>query len=102
MKKKKQRQMRSDRRPKSSILQLLEITPDLTEGSIQIWMKGRREAVITNHKKLLEIRKDHIVAAGKRQKIIINGENLSILFYCEEGMLVKGIIKSISLDTLYE
>lgn len=74
---------------------------DVVEQSVQIRISGDREVLIGNYKKLLQFTTEQVVVCGKKQKICIQGRNLQIPVFAEDGLRITGRIQSICFDSLY-
>ena len=74
---------------------------DVVEQSIQIRISGNREVLVGNYKKLLQFTAEQVVICGKKQKICIQGRNLQIPVFAEDGLRITGGIQSICFDSLY-
>lgn len=76
----------------------LELPKDLMLGAAVLTVTGRREALISNYKGILEYEDSFIRVQTKNCRIIISGANLAIDYYTNEEMKVSGFIESIQYE----
>lgn len=76
----------------------LELPKDLMLGAAIVTVTGRREALITNYKGILEYEDSFIRVQTKNCRILISGAHLAIDYYTNEEMKITGFIDNI----LYE
>lgn len=76
----------------------LELPKDLMLGASVLTVTGRREALITNYKGILEYKDSFIKVQTKNCRIQISGVQLAIAYYTNEEMKITGYIESIQYE----
>lgn len=76
----------------------LELPRDLMLGAAVLTVTGRREALISNYKGILEYEDSFIRVQTKNCRIIIFGAHLAIDYYTNEEMKITGLIESIQYE----
>lgn len=76
----------------------LELPKDLMLGAAVLTVTGRREALISNYKGILEYEDSFIRVQTKNCRIIIFGAHLAIDYYTNEEMKITGLIESIQYE----
>lgn len=79
----------------SGLFEKLHLPKDITQGAFILTAIGKEELYIENYKGILEYTANCIRIQGKNTYIMIEGKNLTIDYYTEEDMLIKGRIFSI-------
>lgn len=77
----------------------LELPKDLMLGAAILTITGRKEAVITNYKGILEYEDSFIRVQTKNCRILISGAHLAIDYYTNEEMKITGFIEDIRYES---
>lgn len=77
----------------------LELPKDLMLGASVLTVTGRREALISNYKGILEYRDSFIKVQTKNCRIQISGAHLAIDYYTSEEMKISGYIETIQYES---
>lgn len=77
----------------------LELPKDLMLGAAILTVTGRKEAVITNYKGILEYEDSFIRVQTKNCRILISGAHLAIDYYTNEEMKITGFIEDIRYES---
>lgn len=77
----------------------LELPKDLMLGAAILTVTGRKEAVITNYKGILEYEDSFIRVQTKNCRILISGAHLAIDYYTNEEMKITGFIEEIRYES---
>ena len=86
------------RNSKEKILNSLELPKDLMLGAAIVTVTGRREALISNYKGILEYEDSFIRVQTKNCRILISGSHLAIDYYTNEEMKITGFIDNIQYE----
>ena len=73
----------------------LELPKDLMLGAAIVTITGRKEVLVENYKGIIEYTDEVIVLQGKNEKIMIEGNDLSIDYYSNEDMKIAGKISGV-------
>lgn len=76
----------------------LELPKDLMLGASVLTVTGRKEALISNYKGILEYKDSFIRVQTKNCRIQISGVHLAIDYYTNEEMKITGFIESIKYE----
>ena len=82
-------------RSKELIVESLKLPKDTMLGAAIVTITGNREAFIENYKGILEYTTESIVLQGKNAKICFEGSSLSIDYYTNEDMKIRGKIDAL-------
>lgn len=77
----------------------LELPKDLMLGACVLTITGRKEAIISNYKGILEYEDSFIRVQTKNCRIRITGAHLAIDYYTNEEMKVTGYIENIQYES---
>jgi sporulation protein YqfC len=77
------------------IVESLKLPKDTMLGASIVTMTGNAEAFIENYKGILEYTREQIVLQGKNSRICFEGKELTIVYYTNEDMKIKGRIDSV-------
>ena len=77
----------------------LELPKDLMLGASVLTLTGRKEAIITNYKGILEYEDSFIRVQTKNCRIRITGAHLAIDYYTNEEMKISGFIEMIQYES---
>ncbi|MFR4350947.1 MAG: YabP/YqfC family sporulation protein [Roseburia sp.] len=77
----------------------LELPKDLMLGASVLTVTGRREALISNYKGILEYEDSFIRVQTKTCRIRISGTHLAIDYYTNEEMKITGYIDEICYES---
>ena len=80
---------------KESIIENLKLPKDICMGAMRVTMTGCQEAWIENYRGLLEYTDKVILLQGKNCQVCFEGTGLSIDYYTNEDMKIKGCITCI-------
>ena len=76
----------------------LELPKDLMLGASVLTVTGRKEAIITNYKGILEYEDSFIRIQTKNCRIVISGSHLAIEYYTNEEMKITGFIDRVQYE----
>lgn len=77
----------------------LELPKDLMLGAAILTVTGRKEALISNYKGILEYEDSFIRVQTKNCRIRITGAHLAIDYYTNEEMKITGYIDTIQYES---
>ncbi len=77
----------------------LELPKDLMLGAAILTVTGRKEALISNYKGILEYEDSFIRVQTKNCRIRITGAHLAIDYYTNEEMRITGYIENIQYES---
>lgn len=77
----------------------LELPKDLMLGASVLTVTGRKEAIISNYKGILEYEDSFIRVQTKNCRIRISGAHLAIDYYTNEEMKITGYIETIQYES---
>ena len=77
----------------------LELPKDLMLGAAILTVTGRKEALISNYKGILEYEDSFIRVQTKNCRIRITGAHLAIDYYTNEEMKITGFIDTIQYES---
>ncbi len=80
------------------VVSSLELPKDLMLGAAVLTVTGRREALITNYKGILEYEDSFIRVQAKNCRIAISGAHLAIDYYTNEEMKITGFIENVQYE----
>lgn len=86
------------RNSKEKLVNSLELPKDLMLGAAILNVTGRREALISNYKGILEYEDSFIRVQTKNCRILISGSHLAIDYYTNEEMKITGFIDTIQYE----
>jgi sporulation protein YqfC len=78
---------------------MLLLSGDVRYGDILIRSVGNHELSIENFKGIVNYEDTKLVLQGKSQIVIITGECLTILYYVEHMIKLKGIVRVIEFQS---
>ena len=78
------------------LVETLELPRDLFFGSVILTVTGQEEIIVENYKGILQYSDDLILLQGKNRKIELKGKKLTISYYTNEDMKIRGMIETIS------
>ncbi len=74
------------------LMESLQLPKDVCMGAIRITLTGNTDAWIENYRGILEYTDQKILLQGKKCRICLEGEKLSIDYYTNEDMKISGEI----------
>lgn len=81
---------------KEFMIESLKLPGDVLSGESIVTLTGNREAWIENYRGIIEYTDSMILLQGKNCQICFEGISLSIDYYTNEDMKIKGSIKCIN------
>lgn len=84
---------------REKMIDSLELPKDLMLGAAVLTVTGRKEALISNYKGILEYEDSFIRVQTKNCRILISGAHLAIDYYTNEEMKISGFIQSIEYES---
>lgn len=99
MKKNSRIQSGHDTSLREKMVNNLELPKDLMLGAAIVTVTGRREALISNYKGILEYEDSFIRVQTKNCRIQITGAHLAIDYYTNEEMRITGYIDNIQYES---
>lgn len=90
---------KSDTPLREKMVNSLELPKDLMLGASVLTVTGRREALISNYKGILEYEDSFIRVQTKSCRIRISGAHLAIDYYTNEEMKITGDIDAIQYES---
>lgn len=77
-------------------MESLKLPKDSLLGASIITVTGENDIFVENYKGILQYSDDLILLQGKNRKIELKGKNLTISYYTNEDMKIRGMIETIS------
>lgn len=77
------------------IISKLHLPKDITDQCFIMTVIGNKELYIENYHGLLDYNSNYIRIRAKHCSVVIKGKNLTILYYSDEDMSIKGEILTI-------
>lgn len=71
---------------------------DGLHASLRITLSGGREALVENHRGVMEYTPERIVAAGRRGKLTVLGTGLSMTAMNGDELLIEGKIQGVEWE----
>lgn len=99
MKKNSRIQSGHDTSLREKMVNNLELPKDLMLGAAILTVTGRKEALISNYKGILEYEDSFIRVQTKNCRIRITGAHLAIDYYTNEEMRITGYIDNIQYES---
>ncbi len=99
MKKNSRIQSGHDTSLREKMVNNLELPKDLMLGAAILTVTGRKEALISNYKGILEYEDSFIRVQTKNCRIRITGAHLAIDYYTNEEMKITGYIDNIQYES---
>jgi len=87
------------KRFKQDIAELLELPLDITLDVPRVVVIGDLGVLISNHRGLIQYSPQKLVIGVGRGQITISGEKLEIEEVSKEDMAVRGVIRSLEMNT---
>ncbi|HHW17791.1 MAG TPA: sporulation protein YqfC [Firmicutes bacterium] len=87
------------KRVRQELADLLELPLDISLDLPRVVVVGDLGVLISNHRGLIQYSPEEIVIGVGRGQISISGENLEIEEVSKEDMAVRGVIKSVEMNT---
>lgn len=78
------------------VVESLKLPKDSLLGASIITVTGENDIFVENYKGILQYSDDLILLQGKNRKIELKGKNLTISYYTNEDMKIRGMIETIS------
>lgn len=83
---------RNQSHSKEAFVEQLNLPKDICMGALRVSMTGNREAWIENYRGILEYTENCILLQAKNCRVSFEGNGLSIVYYTNEDMKIKGCI----------
>lgn len=99
MKRNEQKKQEQEYSLREKMVTNLELPKDLMLGACVLTVTGRKEALISNYKGILEYTDSFIKVQTKNCRIQISGARLAIDYYTSEEMKISGFIETIQYET---
>ena len=77
---------------RNALVEQLNLPKDICAGALKVSMVGNQEAWIENYRGILEYTQECILLQAKTCRVSIEGNHLSIAYYTNEDMKIKGCI----------
>lgn len=77
---------------KEALIESLKFPKDVCMGALKVSMTGNREAWIENYRGILEYTDSLILLQGKTCQVCFEGTGLSVDYYTNEDMKIRGCI----------
>ena len=77
---------------KDALVEQLNLPKDICAGALRVSMTGNQEAWIENYRGILEYTQECILLQAKNCRVAFEGNHLSIVYYTNEDMKIKGCI----------
>lgn len=78
------------------VVESLKLPKDSLLGASIITVTGENDILVENYKGILQYSDDLILLQGKNRRIELKGRNLTIVYYTNEDMKIRGMIETIS------
>ena len=78
------------------VVESLKLPKDSLLGASIITVTGENDVFVENYKGILQYSDDLIMLQGKNRRIELKGKNLTIVYYTNEDMKIRGMIETIS------
>lgn len=78
------------------VVESLKLPKDSLLGASIITVTGENDVFVENYKGILQYSDDLILLQGKNRRIELKGKNLTIVYYTNEDMKIRGMIETIS------
>lgn len=76
----------------------LRIPPDIATGTVRVTLTGDKSVWVENYQGILDYSEQKMILQGKKERITIEGEMLSIVYYTCDDMLIRGKIRNIRIE----
>lgn len=96
MKKEKKNRRMQIQEKRELVVESLKLPKDSLLGASIITVTGENDIFVENYKGILQYSDDLILLQGKNRKIELKGKNLTISYYTNEDMKIRGMIETIS------
>lgn len=73
----------------------LHLPKDICGGALRMSVTGNSEVWVENYRGILEYTCERILLQAKNCKICFEGKGLSIVYYTNEDMIIKGCISCV-------
>ncbi|MCI5595534.1 MAG: YabP/YqfC family sporulation protein [Lachnospiraceae bacterium] len=73
----------------------VNLPQDVVYGALILTLTGHQEAYVENYRALLDYTENTIVIQGKKERIIIRGNDFLIQYFTNDDMKITGCISSI-------
>jgi len=80
---------------KETLVEQLNLPKDICMGALRVSMTGNTEAWIENYRGILEYTQECILLQANTCRVSFEGSGLSIVYYTNEDMKIKGCITCI-------
>lgn len=80
---------------KEAMAEKLHLPKDICAGALRVSMTGNCEAWVENYRGILEYTDEKILLQAKNCKVCFEGSGLSIVYYTNEDMKIKGCISGV-------
>lgn len=84
------------REKRELVVESLKLPKDSLIGASIITVTGENDIFVENYKGILQYSDDLILLQGKNRKIELKGKKLTISYYTNEDMKIRGMIETIS------
>ncbi len=96
MKKEKKNHRMQIQKKRELVVESLKLPKDSLLGASIITVTGENDVFVENYKGILQYSDDLILLQGKNRRIELKGKNLTIVYYTNEDMKIRGMIETIS------
>ncbi|MGI6006921.1 MAG: YabP/YqfC family sporulation protein [Ruminococcus sp.] len=90
--------MKKFRSLQQNFLESLQIPKDLAQQESLVTCSGCSEILVENYRKILEYQNSCIRILLKRGKMRIEGDHLTIDYYCQDEMKITGFIQAVFFE----
>lgn len=84
------------REKRELVVESLKLPKDSLLGASIITVTGENDIFVENYKGILQYSDDLILLQGQNRKIELKGKKLTISYYTNEDMKIRGMIETIS------
>lgn len=77
---------------REALVEQMNLPKDICMGALRVSMIGNKEAWVENYRGILEYTEHCILLQAKTCRISFEGDSLSIVYYTNEDMKIKGCI----------
>lgn len=85
----------TENRTTQKIIETLQLPKDICQGAIKVSLIGNTDVWIENYRGILEYTSEKILLQGKGCQVCFEGEGLSVDYYTNEDMKIRGRISKV-------
>lgn len=78
------------------IMESLQLPKDICQGAMKVSLIGNTDAWVENYRGILEYSSEKILLQGKKCQVCFEGKELSIDYYTNEDMKIRGRISMVN------